>query len=68
MLILTIILAVNTYTAIDNSSKVFSIQNNCAYYIILKARSLGVSDLRLEIKGSWFETGCYLCAEVSFLQ
>ena len=29
---------------------------------------LVVSDLRLETKGSWFEFGCYLCAEVSSLQ
>ena len=34
----------------------------------LRARSLVVSDLRLKTKGSWFEPGCYLCAEVSSLQ
>ena len=30
--------------------------------------SLVVSDLHSEIKGSWFESGCYLCAEVRSLQ
>ena len=30
----------------------------------LRARSFVVSDLRLETKGSRFESGCYLCAEV----
>ena len=34
----------------------------------LIARSLVVSDLRSETKGSWFESGCQLCAEVSSLQ
>ena len=34
----------------------------------LWARSLVVSDLRPETKGSWFESGCQLCAEVSSLQ
>ena len=29
------------------------------------AHSLVVSDLRVETKGSRFESGCYLCAEVS---
>ena len=32
------------------------------------ARSLVVSDLRSETKGSRFESGCQLCAEVSSLQ
>ena len=36
--------------------------------IINRARSLVVSDLRSETKGSRFEFGCHLCAEVSFLQ
>ena len=31
-------------------------------------RSLVASDLRSETKGSWFESGCYLRAEVSSLQ
>ena len=30
-----------------------------------RARSLVVSDLRSETKGSRFESGCQLCAEVS---
>ena len=34
----------------------------------LKARSLVVSDLRSETKGSRYEPGYYLCAEVSSLQ
>ena len=34
----------------------------------LRARSLVVSDLRSETKGSRFESGCQLCAEVSSLQ
>ena len=33
-----------------------------------RARSLVVSDLRSETKGSRFESGCQLCAEVSSLQ
>ena len=33
-----------------------------------RARSLMVSDLRSETKDSRFESGCYLCAEVSYLQ
>ena len=36
--------------------------------ISLRACSLVVSDLRSETKGSRFESGCYLCAEVSSLQ
>ena len=36
--------------------------------IALSARSLMVRDLRLEIKGSRLESGCWLCAEVSSLQ
>ena len=32
------------------------------------ARSLVVSDLRSETKGSRFESGCQLCVEVSSLQ
>ena len=35
---------------------------------VSRARSLAVSDLRLETKDSRFESGCYLCAEVSSLQ
>ena len=31
-------------------------------------KSLVVSDLRSETKGSRFESGCWLCAEVSSLQ
>ena len=31
-------------------------------------KSLVVSDLRSETKGSRFEPGCWLCAEVSSLQ
>ena len=34
----------------------------------IRARSLVVSDLRSETKGSRFESGCQLCAEVSSLQ
>ena len=34
----------------------------------IRVRSLVVSDLRSETKGSRFESGCYLCAEVSCLQ
>ena len=34
----------------------------------LRARSLVVSDLRSETKGSRFESGCQLFAEVSSLQ
>ena len=33
-----------------------------------RVRSLVVSDLRSETKGSLFESGCYLCAEMSSLQ
>ena len=36
--------------------------------ISLSERSLVVSDLTSESKGSRFETGCYLCAEMSSLQ
>ena len=32
---------------------------------LLRARSLVVSDLRSETKGSQLEPGCKLCAEVS---
>ena len=35
---------------------------------VARARSLVVSDLRSETKGSRFESGCQLCAEVSSLQ
>ena len=38
------------------------------YMYFLRARSLVVSDLRSETKDFWFESGCYLCAEVSSLQ
>ena len=34
----------------------------------VRARSLAVSDLRSETKGSRFESGCELCADVSSLQ
>ena len=34
----------------------------------IRARSLVVSDLHLETKGSRFGSGCWLCAEVSSLQ
>ena len=34
----------------------------------LRACSLAVSNLRSETKGSRFESGCYLCTEVSSLQ
>ena len=33
-----------------------------------RVRSLVVSDLRSEIKGFQFESGCYLCAEVRSLK
>ena len=36
--------------------------------LVVRARSLVVSDLRSETKGSRFESGCQLCAEVSSLQ
>ena len=39
-----------------------------SFLITSRARSLVVSDLRSEIKGSQFESGCQLCAEVSSLQ
>ena len=42
--------------------------NLVPFHLWLRAHSLVVSDLRLEIKGSPFESGCYLCAEVSFQQ
>ena len=35
---------------------------------IVRARSSVVSDLRSETKGSRFEAGCCLCAEISSLQ
>ena len=38
-----------------------------AWEVFLKARSLVVGDLRSETKGSRFESGCWLCAEVSSL-
>ena len=37
------------------------------YIVLLWARSLVVSDLHTETKGSRFESGCQLCAEVSSL-
>ena len=40
----------------------------CAHQEHRTARSLVVSDLRSETKGSRFESGCYLCAEMSSLQ
>ena len=42
----------------------------CIFSSILlqRARSLVVGDLRSETKGSRFEFGCYLCAEVNSLQ
>ena len=33
-----------------------------------RAHSLVVSNFRSKTKGSWFESGCYLCTEVSSLQ
>ena len=36
--------------------------------LVVRARSLVISDLRSETKGSQFESGCQLCAEVSCLQ
>ena len=42
---------------------------NCLFPIcIFSARSLVFSVLRSEIKGSRFESGCYLCAEINSLQ
>ena len=41
---------------------------NCLHLIFLRARSLVVSDLRLETKSFQFDSGCWLCAEVSSLQ
>ena len=38
------------------------------YVRYVRARSLVVSDLRSVTKGSRFESGCQLCAEVSSLQ
>ena len=40
----------------------------CGIRNIIRARSLVVSDPSPETKGSRFESGRYLCAEVSFLQ
>ena len=37
-------------------------------YCILRAHSLVFSNLRAEIKGSRFESGCRICVEVSSLQ
>ena len=41
---------------------------NATIFSSIRARSLVVSDLRSETKGSRFESGCQLCAEVSSLQ
>ena len=41
---------------------------NIDMLLFLRARSLVVSDLRSVTKGSRFEPGCQLCAEVSSLQ
>ena len=53
-------------------SKIPFIMYNTLYYVYpllcIRARSLVVSDLRSETKGSRFESGCQLCAEVSCLQ
>ena len=42
--------------------------SKCFLRYINRARSLVVSDLRSETKGSRFEFGCQLCVEVSSLQ
>ena len=39
--------------------------NTCCVAWWLAARSLVVGDLRSETKGSWLESSCQLCAEVS---
>ena len=39
-----------------------------SFEAVLRERSLVVSDLHSEMKGSWFESGCLLCAEVNSLQ
>ena len=44
------------------------ISRNVFYLWLFRARSLVVSDLHSESKGSRFEPGCYLCAEVSTMQ
>ena len=57
-------------------STIFECKNECYKQLIVerqifriaRVRSLVVSDLRLETKGSRFESGCQLCAEVSSLQ
>ena len=41
---------------------------NTINYNFGRNTSLMVSNLRTEIKGSRFESGCYLCAEVNSLQ
>ena len=50
----------------------FKIDNDnltiCAKITQKRARSLVVSDLRLETKGYGFKSVCYLQAEVNFLQ
>ena len=55
----------NTCKISDNNVKNFMLLLHKGVY--LRARSLVVSDLRLETKGSRFESGCQLCAEVSSL-
>ena len=45
-----------------------SSSSGLGFYEIIRARSLVVSDLRSETKGSRFESGCQLCAEVNSLQ
>ena len=40
----------------------FSQEHKNAMLISFRERSLVIGDLRSEIKGSWFESGCYLCA------
>ena len=56
----------------------FLVYCKCLFFIFIitklfliyvkRARSLVVSDLRSETKGSRFESGCQLCAEVNSLQ
>ena len=43
-------------------------QNISQMMVPYRARSLVVSDLRSETKGSRFKSGCQLCTEVSSLQ
>ena len=61
-----IILENDTYRTKLLLTNVKNTKNGICYDQV--ARSLVVSDLRLETKGSQFEPGCYLCAEESSLQ